>query len=147
MVASRIGARPAKEQKSMSNNYCTEHGQNPTHSTADFWTIIKNRAEHQLPTQKEKKSFLNRNLRNEINLLSKRSSKKKILKIYASVIRREQVKLEEERPPKSKKFIDPESENDKEMSVQIISASKKKVVKKLRKRTSDNTGELAEEKE
>jgi hypothetical protein len=33
------------------------------------------------------------------------------------------------------------------MSVQIISAPKKKVVKKLQKRTSDNTDVLAEEQE
>jgi len=127
-------------------HYCTEHGQNPTHSTADCWTL-KNRTKSQLPIQKEKKSFSNRNLRNEINLLSKQSSKKKILEMYASVIRREQAKLEEERPPKRKKIIAPESESDDEMSFQVISAPKKKVVKKLRKRSSENADVIAEEQE
>ena len=148
-VAARNGAPPAKKQKSVSKHYCTEHGQNPTHSTADCWTL-KNRAKPQLPIQKEKKSFSNRNLRNEINLLSKQSSKKKILEMYASVIRREQAKLEEEKPQKRKKVIAPESDSNSDgdkMSVQIISAPKKKVVKKLRKKSSDNNDELAEEKE
>ena len=146
-VAARNGAPPAKKQKSVSKHYCTEHGQNPTHSTADCWTL-KNRAKPKLPIQKEKKSFSNKNLRNEINLLSKQSSKKKILEMYASVIRREQAKLEEEKPQKRKKVIAPESySDDDEMSVQIISAPKKKVVKKLRKKSSDNSDELAEEQE
>jgi hypothetical protein len=60
-VASRNGALPAKKQKSVSKDYCTKHGQNPTHSTADCWTL-KNRAKTQLPIQ---------NLRNKINLLLK----------------------------------------------------------------------------
>jgi hypothetical protein len=147
MVASRNGAPPAKKQKSVSKQYCTEHGKNRTHSTADLWTL-KNRAKPQLPIQKEKKSFLNPNLSNEINLLSKQSSKKKILEMYASVIRREQTKqakLEDDKPPKRKKIIAPDSESDDKMSVQIISAPKNKVVKKLRKRSSDNTDVLAEE--
>ena len=146
--AARNSAEPNKKQKSVSKHYCTEHGQNPTHSTADFWTL-KNRAKPKLPIQKEKKSFSNKNLRNEINLLSKQSSKKKILEMYASVIRREQAKLEEEKPQKRKKVTAPESDSndDDEMSVQFISAPKKKVVKKLHKRSSDNSDELAEEKE
>jgi hypothetical protein len=90
---------PAKEQKSVRTHYCTKHGKNPTHSTEDFWTI-KNKGKHQLPIQKEKKSFLNQNLRNEIIFLSNQCSKKKILEMYASVIRREQAKLEDKRPLK-----------------------------------------------
>jgi hypothetical protein len=119
-------------------------------STVEFQTALQDarvRAKPQLSIQKEKKSFTNQNLRNEINLLSKQSSKKKILEMYSSVIRREQAKLEEERPQKRKKIIAPESESNNKMSVQVISAPKKKVVKKLRKRTSDNTDVLAEERE
>jgi hypothetical protein len=57
-VAAKFGAPPAKKQKCVSKHYCIEHGQNPTHSTADCWTI-ENRAKTQLPIQKEKKSFPN----------------------------------------------------------------------------------------
>jgi hypothetical protein len=147
-LASKLGAPPAKKQKSVSKHYCTEHGQNPTHSTADCWTI-KNRAKSQLPIQKEKKSFLNQNFRNEINLLSRQSSKKKILEMYASMITREHTKLVETKTPKCKKIIasDLESKSDNKMLVQIISAPKKKVVKTLRKRSNEKSDELAEEKE
>jgi hypothetical protein len=130
----------------VSKHYCTEHGQNPTHSTADCWKI-KNRVKPQLPIQKEKKRFLNQNLRNEINFFSKQSSKKKISEMYASVIKREQAKLEDERPHKRKKVIAPESESDGKMSVKIISAPEKNPVKKLRRRSSDNTDVLAEEQD
>jgi hypothetical protein len=53
-----------------------------------------------------------------------------------------------QRPQKRKKIISPvsKSESDDEMSVQIISGPKKKVFKKQRKRSSDNTHELTEEK-
>ena len=44
-------------------------------------------------------------------------------------------------------MIASESKSDNKMSVQIISAPKKKVVKKLQKRSSDNTDVLAEEQE
>jgi hypothetical protein len=43
----------------------------------------------------DKRSFSNQNLRKEINLLAKTSSKKKILEMYASVIKREKAKLDE----------------------------------------------------
>jgi hypothetical protein len=72
----------------VSKHYFTEHGQSPTHSTADCWTI-KNRTKTKLPILKEKKSSSNQNLRNDINLPSNQSSKKKILEMLASVIRRE----------------------------------------------------------
>jgi hypothetical protein len=69
--------------------------------------------------------------------------------MYASVIKRERAKLDEERAQKRKKIIapDPESESDDKMLVQIISAPKKKVVKTLSKRSNDKSDDLAEEKE
>jgi hypothetical protein len=54
--------------------------------------------------------------------------------------------LEDKRPQKRKKIIAPESESNDKMSVQIISAPQKKVVKKLQKRNSDNTAEDQEYK-
>jgi hypothetical protein len=51
--------------------------------------------------------------------------------MYASVIRRELAKLEDERPKKRKKIIAPDIESYDKMSIQIISAPKKKVIKKL----------------
>jgi hypothetical protein len=51
--------------------------------------------------------------------------------MYASVIRREQAKLDDFKPPKRKKIIAPDIESYDKMSIQIISAPKKKVIKKL----------------
>jgi hypothetical protein len=56
-VASRIGSHPAKKEKSVSKHYCTEHGQNPTHSTADCWTI-NNRAKAQTYNPEREEEFL-----------------------------------------------------------------------------------------
>jgi hypothetical protein len=125
--------------------HCTEHGHNSTHSTADCWTL-KNRAKSanqvQMDKKTDKKSSSNQNLRNEVNLLAKNSSKKKILEMYASVIQREQAKLKDQ-PEKSKKTAPPASKSEDEMSVQVISAPKKKVTKKVIRK--DKTSDIIEE--
>ena len=91
----------------MSKHYCSEHGHNPTNSTADCWPL-QNRAKTTNHVQKDKRNFSNKNLRNEINLLSKTSSKKKTLDMYASVIKQEQAKLDgKKKPDKRRKTIAP----------------------------------------
>jgi hypothetical protein len=50
-------------------------------------------------------------------------------------------------PQKHKKFITPESESNNKMFVQIISTPNKRVVKKLRKRSSDNSDVITKEQE
>ena len=97
-----------KRQKSDGKHYCSEHGFNPTHTTADSYTL-KNRAKASNHAPRaDKRSFSNQNLRKEINLLSKTSSKKKILEMYASVIKREQAKLHgSKNPENAKKWCNP----------------------------------------
>jgi hypothetical protein len=94
---------PQKMQKSDGKHYCSEHGYNPTHSTADCYTI-KNRAKatNHAP-RADKRSFSNQNLCKKINLLAKTSSKKKILEMYASVIKREQAKLDGSKKPEKRR--------------------------------------------
>ena len=75
-------------------------------------------------------------------MLAKNSSKKKILEMYASVIQREQAKLKD-KPEKRKKTAPPASESEDEMSVQVISAPKKKVAKKVIRK--DKTSDVIEE--
>jgi hypothetical protein len=54
------------------------------------------------------------------------SSKKKILEMYASVIKREQANLDgSKKPEKRRKIVAPESEIDDEMSVKVICAPQK----------------------
>ena len=64
--------------------------------------------------------------------------------MYASVIKREQAKLEgKKKPEKRRKIIAPESESDDEMSVQVISAPKRK----LQKKPNNTANVIAEERE
>ena len=77
--------------------FCTEHGTNSTHSTSDCWTI-KNRAARSdgsggNKTTPPARSFSNKAFRKEVNLLSRSSSKRKVLESYATAIQREQSKL------------------------------------------------------
>jgi hypothetical protein len=71
--------------------YCSEHGHNTTHATADCYTL-KNRTKAGAPNGDNRK-FSNKSFRKEINLLAKLSSKKKVLDMYATVVKREQAKL------------------------------------------------------
>ena len=131
-----------KKQKSDNKHYCSEHGYNPTHTTADCYTL-KNRAKASNHAPRaDKRSFSNQNLRKEINLLSKTSSKKKILEMYASVIKREQAKLDgSKNPEKRPKMVQAESGSDDEMSVQVICAPQKIAKKKTTVNTLDVSAE------
>jgi hypothetical protein len=120
----RSSSKPGEKQKqsSVAKHFCTEHGHNPTHSTADCWTL-KNRSSKSsgfVPT-KNKHSFSNKNLRKEINLLAKQSSKRKVLDMYATFIKKEQSKLDKKSAKRQKT-----SDSDDEMSVNVISPRKQK---------------------
>lgn len=134
-----------QQQSRNTKHYCSEHGNNPTHSTADCWTL-KNRAKPSGQVFKDKRTFSNKNLRKEINLLSKKSSKRKVLDMYASVIKREQSKLDK-KSNKRKKAIQPDSDSEDEMSVNVISTHKKDVLQSSRKKSKDTSNVIAEEKE
>jgi hypothetical protein len=140
--AAKNSTEPQKKQKSDGKHYCSEHGYNPTHSTADCYTI-KNRAKATNHAPKaNKRSFSNQNLRKDINLLAKTSSKKKILEMYDCVIKREQAKFDgSKKPEKRWKIVAPESESDDEMSGQVICAPQKKPKKKTTINTLDVSAE------
>ena len=104
--------------------YCTEHGQNPTHKTSDCYTIKnrKKRTDEQNSTKgKDVKSFSNNKFRKEINVMSKGKNKKKVLELYAAVIKREQAKVKAKKA-KAKKAaeLSESSDEDEDMSVNII---------------------------
>jgi hypothetical protein len=62
--------------------------------------------------------------------------------MYASVIKREQAKLDSsKKPEKRRKIVAPESESDDEMSVQVICAPQKKSKKKNTINTLDVSAE------
>ena len=134
-----------QQQSRNTKHYCSEHGQNPTHSTADCWTL-KNCAKPSGQVSKDKRTFSNKNLRKEINLLSKKSSKRKVLDMYASVIKREQSKLDK-KSTKRKKAKQPDSNSEDKMSVNVISSQKRAVAKTSRKKSNESADIISEEKE
>ena len=87
-ISAKARSKAGEKQKQNSNkiHYCSEHGHNPTHITADFWTL-QNRAKPVDQVSKGKRTFSNKHLHNEINLLAKQFSKKKVLDLYASDIK------------------------------------------------------------
>jgi hypothetical protein len=78
--------------------FCTEHVNNPaTHPTSDCWTL-KNRKPDNSGSNtghngNSNRSFSNKSFRKELHMLSKKSSKKEVLDMYASAIQKERVKL------------------------------------------------------
>jgi len=73
--------------------FCTEHGNNPTHPTSECWTL-KNRDRENSGSNKSRpnnsnRSFSNKSFRKELHLLSKKSSKKEVLDLYAGAIQKE----------------------------------------------------------
>ena len=74
--------------------FCTEHGKNPTHTTANCFTI-KNRKK-QLAEKNgtpSGKNFSSSKFRKEIHTLSKNKDKRKILDLYSAVIKTERAKV------------------------------------------------------
>jgi hypothetical protein len=61
--------------------YCTEHGANPTHNTDSCYTL-KNKAKK----TDDSGSMTKKSFRREINLLSQKRPKKKVLEMFASVL-------------------------------------------------------------
>jgi hypothetical protein len=68
--------------KDAKSYYCTEHGKNPTHNTEQFY-VVKNKAAK--ANHSNRKTLNKQSFRREINMMAKKSSKKKVLKMFASV--------------------------------------------------------------
>ena len=76
--------------------YCTEHGANPTHNTESCY-VLKSKAKNKDSATMTKKSF-----RREINLLSAKRPKKKVLEMYTAVLKEEKAKTTKKKPKASK---------------------------------------------
>jgi hypothetical protein len=118
--------------------YCTEHGQNPSHDTADCYTL-KNRASKASVGNKPNKAkqFSNKEFRRELNLMAKKSSKKQVLDLYASAIKREKAKLIRKTSPKRTREPEEDEDTDSEQSAFGISlemALAKSVLKRSKKK-------------
>ena len=108
--------------------HCTEHGTNPTHSTDGCWTLKKRAKYSNDKKSGPKRQFSNKSFRQEINVLAKKSSKKKVLDLYASAVKREQAKLvSKSKKRKAREAIDEsDSDSDSSVSVQVINPPKTK---------------------
>ena len=79
-------ANPKSDKSSKTEYFCTEHGVNKTHGTAECFTI-KNRKDKQQPDKKQNnRSFSTDKFRKEINMFSKGKNKKEVLNLYAAEI-------------------------------------------------------------
>jgi Tfp pilus assembly protein PilE len=87
-----------KRESETNNKNCSEHGKNSTHNTSHCFTLKNRKDNGQNGNEKNGKtvgcSFSNRNFRKELNATAKKSSKKEVIDLYASVIAREQTKYE-----------------------------------------------------
>jgi hypothetical protein len=109
--------------------YCTEHGQNRTHSTDKCYTL-KNRADKTQKTSSSGLHLTKKTFRKEINFLAQKRPKKKILDMFSSVIKHEHKHLNKKTLKKEKKtptiFIDNESSSessDENMSVDLMTVT------------------------
>jgi hypothetical protein len=80
---SKDKGKPSYKNEKTPAFFCTEHGKNYTHSTAECRVLLKKKK------TLDKKVFSNKNFQKEINLLAKSSSKTKVLDLYSAAITRE----------------------------------------------------------
>jgi hypothetical protein len=79
--------------------------------------------------------------------MAKSSSKKKVLDLYASAIKREQGKLAKKKAKKSEREPDIDSESDSDNSVHVVSDPKPALKKQLKKALKKNNTVLHNEEE
>ena len=111
--------------------YCTEHGKNPTHNTLDCYTL-KNRAKLGSTGHggtSNQKTFSNKNFCKEINLLARKSTKKKVLDLYNSAIQREIAKLAK-KSSKRKERAPTSDSSDSDSDISVNAIAEKSVSKK-----------------
>jgi hypothetical protein len=69
---------PKNDKSSKTEYFCTEHGANKTHGTADCFTIKNRNGKQQSDKPKNNRSFSSEKFRKEINLFSKGKNKKQV---------------------------------------------------------------------
>jgi hypothetical protein len=91
--------------------YCTEHGANPTHNTDSCYTL-KNRAKK----GNDSATMTKKSFRREINLLSQKRPKQKVMEMFAAV-------LTEERAKATKKTKSQKAKKRKKKAVKFSNSS------------------------
>jgi hypothetical protein len=130
---------PKGDRSNNNSFYCSEHGENLTHATADCFTL-KNRDKS--GSQGANHSFSNKSFRKEVKFLAKKSSKKKVLDMYVTAIKREQKKMQKQiakRKPREVASSDSESDSDVLMH-NIEPPKSRKSSTKSKTRSDERTG-------
>src|SRR5687768_3919864 len=97
-------AKHKKQQKDSDKKYyCTEHGKNTTHNTDKCFTLANKKGSKDA----KRKTFNSKGLKQEINMLSCKSSKAVVLDQYLTVLNKEKAKLAK----KEKNQMDSDSSN------------------------------------
>ncbi len=91
--------------------YCTEHGKNPTHNTEQCY-VIKNKAAKS--NGFNGKTLTKQSFRREINMMAKKTSKKKVLEMFATVIQAEHTKMSKSKRAKTQKKVVEDSSDSEE---------------------------------
>jgi hypothetical protein len=96
--------QPKNDKKASTDYFCTEHGHNKTHATADCFNI-KNRNDNGNRQNKTKsnRSFSTEKFRKEINLLGKGKNKNKVLNLYAVEINNQRAMLKKTKSRSARK--------------------------------------------
>ena len=156
----KSGSKRKKDKLNSKPFYCTEHGPNNTHASKDCFTL-KNREKkgNGKPLKDNgKKPFTPKSFRQELNALARKTSKKEVLDLYASVLAKETAKYNESAKTRKRKQAEPEEDSsDSDESFHVIDVdqdSKKpaavsfklteKTVKK-KKKTKKSPSETTEE--
>ena len=121
----RLNSKPLK--------HCTVHGHNASHDSSECYTL-KNQTKPggQIVDAKANSSqtFTAKRFRKEVNMLAQKSSKKKVLELYANAVKREQKKLENKKRGKSSKPTAEEassdSDEDSNISIHMVTRPTKK---------------------
>jgi hypothetical protein len=130
--------------------YCTEHGANPSHNTDSCYTLKNRSKKNDDSGSMTKKSF-----RREINLLSLKRPKKKVIEMFALVLGEERKKAAKKHKAKSKKKARAQaaattssSESDSDESMHAIDTFKSRLKHqraKKRKVTLDSMSDATHE--
>ena len=124
---------PAAAPAGTKSYYCSEHGRNTTHQTAQCWTLqnrAKNSSKSKDGTNSKGPSFSRRTFRKEVNAIAraKGAPKRKVLDLYVAAIKAEREKLgrhkQKAKASKPKHAIQSSSESedssDSEISLEVI---------------------------
>src|SRR5688572_21654157 len=111
--AVKFAKTESKKELSTATYNCTFHGKNRSHNSENCFVLNKQKGSTQ-NTQNGKRTFTNKGLKHEINLLCQNAPKGKVLDQYLAVLHKEKAKLKkrDKKHKKSKTAAVPPQDSD-----------------------------------